>query len=97
MDFLQARNRTRVQKTIDFLKAMEPTSTDGKDESPVVLRTWPGGVNFTVTSHPGLCAAKPLLSCYDGLWGLGVARSRQVYIELLWKHCLFSIVLRYNE
>ena len=43
--------QARIQKTIDFLKSVETTSMDGKDESPVVLRTAAGEVNFTATRY----------------------------------------------
>ena len=46
-DDLQAR----IQKTIELLKTVEATSMDGKEESPVVLKTAVGEINFTAKSY----------------------------------------------
>ena len=41
----------RIQKTIEVLQAVEPTSMDGKEESPVVLKTGSGEYTFTATNY----------------------------------------------
>ena len=43
--------QARIQKTVDFLKSVERASMDDKDESPVVLKTGVGEVQFTATRY----------------------------------------------
>jgi hypothetical protein len=43
--------QARIQKTIEVLQAVEPTSMDGKEESPVVLKTGSGEFTFTGTNY----------------------------------------------
>jgi uncharacterized protein len=43
--------QARIQKTIGVLQAVETTSMDGKEESPVVLKYGSGVFNFTATSY----------------------------------------------
>jgi uncharacterized protein len=43
--------QARIQKTIEVLKSVEPTSMDGKEESPVVLKTGSGEMKFTAKSY----------------------------------------------
>jgi hypothetical protein len=43
--------QARIQKTIEVLQAVEPKSMDGKEESPVVLKTGSGEHTFTATNY----------------------------------------------
>ena len=43
--------QARIQKTIKFLETVQATSMDGKEDSPVVLKTGAGEINFTAKSY----------------------------------------------
>jgi hypothetical protein len=43
--------QARIHKTIEFLKSVEPTSMDGKEESPVFLKIGGGEIKFTSKSY----------------------------------------------
>ncbi|MGE7369161.1 DUF1993 domain-containing protein [Neorhizobium sp. NPDC001467] len=41
----------RIAKTVDLLKAVEPSAMDGKDETEVVLKTSSGSTTFTARNY----------------------------------------------
>jgi uncharacterized protein len=43
--------QARIQKTIDLLQTVEPTSMDGKEEAAIVLRTGAGELTFTAKNY----------------------------------------------
>jgi hypothetical protein len=43
--------QARIHKTVEFLKTVEPTSMDGKEESQVYMKTQAGDLKFTAKTY----------------------------------------------
>lgn len=43
--------QARIDKTIEFLRSVDPKSMDGKEESPVILKLGSREINFTAKSY----------------------------------------------